>query len=163
MELKQVLAGILLLVSMLALPPRGHAAPGSLFTGTGTTRDNVQAKLWFNDGTWWALLPYGGTGPALTDRGNSLYRLEGGGLVRQDLVDSRITTRADVFWNGTHLFALMYKDSNASPSKLYKYRYDAGTQTYTWLPDFPVTLPLQGTPPRPKPQSWPRTAPAPCG
>ena len=61
-------------------------------------------------------------------------------------MDNRITTRADVLWNGTHLFALMYKDSNASPSKLYKYRYDAGTTTYTLLPGFPVTLPLQGDP-----------------
>ena len=41
MTLQQVLTGILLLVSMLALPPRGHATSDALFIGAGTTRDNV--------------------------------------------------------------------------------------------------------------------------
>jgi hypothetical protein len=52
MKPKQVLACILLFMSMLALPSEGHATSSSLFMGTGTTRNNVQAKFWFNHGTW---------------------------------------------------------------------------------------------------------------
>jgi hypothetical protein len=98
-------------------------------------RINPQSKLWFNDGTWWAILSDGAR--------VSFYKLNAGMFVKQTFLDAKVdasnSARADVLWNGTNLFVLIYCNSTA---KLSKYSYNAQTQAYTRLSGFPVSLPL---------------------
>jgi hypothetical protein len=144
MKLPYTLAGFLLLMSVLIVVSRGYAEPGARFMGTRTMAHPAQAKLWFHDGAWWAILPF--DGDTTTPPGQYFYKLEEYALVRQALVDDHITRQADVLWNGTYLFALTYKDANSFPAKLYKYHYNAASRTYTLLSGFPVALRLPGDP-----------------
>lgn len=144
MQLQHTLAGFLILMSVLVVVPRGYAGSDPCFPGTGTMANRAQAKLWFHDGAWWTILPC--DGDTTTPPGNYFYKLEGYALVRQALVDEHITRQADVLWNGTYLFALTYKDANSFPTRLYKYRYNTASRTYTLLSGFPVALRLHGDP-----------------
>ena len=144
MKLKHAWAHLLILTSVLAIMTQGYAESGSRPIGTSTTANQGQAKLWFNDDAWWAILPF--DGDATTPPGNYFYKLEGGVFVRHALVDTHITTRTDILWNGTYLFALAYQDANSLPTRLYKYSYNTDSHTYTLLPGFPVALRPKGNP-----------------
>jgi hypothetical protein len=135
MKVKQAVIGILVLGLLVWLAPAAHTVDGSFTIGSGRTDDKPQSKLWFNDGTWWAIL---GDGADIY-----FFRLTNGVFVKQTfpnaMVDTSISARADVLWTDPFLFVLLYKGSTVSLSK---YSYDAPTQTYTRLPGFPVSLPL---------------------
>ena len=60
MRVKQIFTGFLVLWLLMFFASAGYAVEGSFFMGTGgATEDKPQSKLWFNDGTWWAILPDG--------------------------------------------------------------------------------------------------------
>jgi hypothetical protein len=133
-------ARLLYLCLLLAAAP-AFAAPDiadkfSIGAGAGTDH-KPQSKLWFNDGTWWAVM-YDGTN-------QRIWKFENGTFVKQTYadaaVDARATSRADVLWDGTSLFVLMWHD--ALP-KFSKYSYDSSTQTYQRLPGFPVDIAIPG-------------------
>jgi hypothetical protein len=127
---------LLAAASPLAAAP-DIASKVSIGAGGGTDH-KPQSKLWFNDGTWWALV-FDGTN-------QRIWKFDGGVFVREmypdAAVDSRATARADVLWDGTYLYVLMWHD--ALP-RFSKFSYDAATQTYHRLPGFPVDLPIPGT------------------
>jgi hypothetical protein len=147
MKTKQIIVTALVLWLSLVCAAATHAkTPRSIPIGPGLTEDKPQSKLWYTDNddgtvTWWGILGFVGDDNAAP--GVYFYKLKNGVLVKQDfpdaLVDENIEARADVLWNGTHLFALMYKGEDTT---LHKYKYNAKTQTYTLLAGFPVAIPL---------------------
>ena len=132
-----------LLAAAIVLPARlAFAAPDladkfSIGSGGGTDH-KPQSKLWFNDGSWWAI--------AYDGSSQRIWKFDGGLFVKQTYpdaaVDGRATSRADVLWDGTHLYVLAWHDVTPRFSK---YSYDSSTQIYTRLPGFPVDLPVPGT------------------
>src|SRR4029453_233595 len=150
MKVKQVIVTALVLwLFVVCVAATRAQSPPSIPIGPGLTEDKPQSKLWYTDNadrtvTWWGILGF--VGDATAAPGVYFYKLEHGVLVRQTfpgahLVEVDIDARADVLWNGTdlHLFVLMYK---GEATTLYKYSYDASTQTYTRLAGFPVAIPL---------------------
>jgi hypothetical protein len=144
MKLKQVVvtALVLGLLVVCASAVRAIDYQGTFPMGTSPTEDKPQSKPWYtNDGpTWWGIFGDG--------TGSFFYKLVINGAtssfvkqtVTDALVDASPSARADVLWNGTHLFVLMYKGTTASFSK---YTYNAGTQTYTRILHVP-TITLSG-------------------
>jgi hypothetical protein len=104
------------------------------------TYGKPESKLWFADGSWWAvMLPPGGLGPRIfeLDRASEVWRNTG---VK---VDSRRTTRQDVLWDGTSLYVASHvycnNCSNAGkPSNLSRYSLQNGS--YVLDPGFPVPI-----------------------
>ena len=150
MKVKQGIVTALGLWLLVVYAATTHAqSPPSIPIGPGLTADKPQSKLWYTNNangtvTWWGILGF--VGDANAAPGVYFYKLEHGVLVRQTfpgahLVGVDIEARADVLWNGNdrHLFVLMYKGEDTT---LFKYRYNASTQTYTLLAGFPVAIPL---------------------
>src|SRR5215217_3179956 len=89
-------------------------------TGDDPTADKPQSKLWYNDGFWWAVMF---NQPA----GNwQIYKLtwpsawNSTGIV----VDTRVTSRADVLWDGSKLFiAAATRRSASNQALLSRYSY----------------------------------------
>jgi hypothetical protein len=128
-------------VSSLLCASAAVAAPdlaGEVTTSAGFGTDHKpQSKLWFNDGTWWAVFS--------DAAGQRIWKLENGALVKQTfpdaVVDSRTTSRCDALWDGVHLYVLSF---HTTLPRFAKYDYDAATQSYRRLPGFPVDLPIAG-------------------
>ncbi len=132
----------------LALPAAVSADPGDLgfegpiATGAGAapTGSKPQAKLWFNDGSWWASMWDQGTSDFYIwklDRTTETWTRTGTRL------DDRASTRADVLWDGTHLYVASHNFSESDgsgQSRLYRYSYDTSTDTYSLDSGFPATI-----------------------
>ena len=117
--------------------------------GTGVnsevTAEKPESKLWWNDGFWWASM--------WSTAGNAyhIYRLD---LATQSWVDTgtalddRSDTKADALWDGQHLYLVSHiwtgmGAASSDPTKwgrLYRYSYNAGTDTYTPDAGFPVNV-----------------------
>jgi len=127
--------------------------PGPAYT-TGTagppTTSKPESKLWFNDGFWWAVMA---KKASATDNVYDIVRLRlrpqrwvDTGVV----VDGRDSTRQDVLWTGSKLFIAAHKyvdvsnfASTPAPTdqmRLYRFSYNAGSNTYTLDPGFPTTI-----------------------
>ncbi|KPK02986.1 MAG: hypothetical protein AMK71_00290, partial [Nitrospira bacterium SG8_35_4] len=124
----------ILTISFLSLYFCETALAGSFYIGGGGTDSKPQSKLWFNDGTWWGIV--------LDGRDQYFYKLEGMSMVKQTFADALVdpvnSSRADVLWNGEHLYVLMFHYSKQS--KLYKYTYDDTSKSYSLVPQFPVNI-----------------------
>ncbi|HEV8696733.1 MAG TPA: Ig-like domain-containing protein, partial [Candidatus Limnocylindrales bacterium] len=136
------------LAILLALPAMVSADPGDLGfegpdgTGAGAapTGSKPQAKLWFNDGSWWA---------SMWDVGTSdfyIWKLNRGSetWVRTNTpLDDRSATRADVLWDGSKLYVASHtfsESDGSGVSRLYRYSYATATDTYTLDAGFPATI-----------------------
>ncbi len=104
------------------------------------TGQKPQSKLWFNDGSWWG---------SLYDRSAGeyhIYRFSRSTHTWRDtgvLVDSRDRSRADVLWDGDHLYVASAAPNTASGSagaRLMRYSYDPVSRTYSLDGGFPVTI-----------------------
>ena len=145
-----VLALLLMLSIVLGFSPRATqaAAPPAgykdgLFgsaTGDDPTADKPQSKLWYNDGSWWAVM-------FNQSAGNwRIYKLTwpsawgDTGIV----VDTRATSRADVLWDGSKLFiASLVRFDASNQGKLARYSYNASSNTYTL--DAPAVTIMSGS------------------
>jgi fibronectin type 3 domain-containing protein len=116
---------------------------GPSFTGAGTspTASKPESKLWWNDGFWWASL-WDSVGNRF-----QIYRLNTATQTWTNTgvaIDDRTGTRADVVWDGTHLYVAshVFSESPATgfPSRLYRFSYNAATDTYSLDAGFPVTI-----------------------
>jgi hypothetical protein len=112
-------------------------------TGENTTGDKPESKLWWNDGYWWGSL-YNQTAGEY-----HIYRLDWG---EQDWVDTGVAlddrpgSRADVLWDEdagklyvvSHIYSQFSKKVNNTDewARLYRYSYDAATETYSLDPGF---------------------------
>jgi hypothetical protein len=111
----------------------------------GPTASKTQSKLWFNDGTWWGILfdesteeyhiyRYGGAKDTWSDTGT--------------LVDGRNASRADVLWEGPHLYVVSAGTEaglQEHGARFLRYSYDPSTERYTLDGGFPVTIAKGGS------------------
>ncbi len=116
-------------------------------TISAPTDSKPESKVWFNDGVWWGVM----FNPSL--QGFDIYRLD---LTTQTWTDTgtaaddRATSRADALWDQAagklYIVSNLHVD-NAQPNntssnwgRLYRYSYNAGTQTYSLDSGYPVTV-----------------------
>jgi hypothetical protein len=111
----------------------------------GPTASKTQSKLWFNDGTWWAILFDG------SSEEYHIYRYDEAKKAWSDtgtLVDARNSSRADALWDSPHLYVVS-AGTEATLSKhsarLLRYSYDPSTERYSLDEGFPVTIAKGGT------------------
>jgi hypothetical protein len=123
----------------------GYRGPSFSGAGTAPTGSKPESKLWFNDGAWWAAM-WAGSG-----KGFGVFRLDPATQRWSDTgvaLDDRSGTRADVLWDGSHLYVASHvfascgcsTTSAGFPSRLYRYSYDAALDTYILDPGFPVQI-----------------------
>ena len=110
------------------------------------TASSAQSKLWFAQGSWWAVL--------FAPKTNRLviYRLDPATQVWADtgtLVDERVAARSDALWDGTHLY-IASGGSRPSPNhaiRMRRFSYDTTGKRYVLDAGFPVTInPTGGSP-----------------
>jgi hypothetical protein len=106
---------------------------------SANTGEKPQNKLWFYDGTWWAVLPSATIQPA----GSWVFRQEAGGWRNVLWLTGDTAVRADVVPVGDVVRILLH---GATP-QLISIQYDAANHTYTsWAPQpAPVKLSLPGS------------------
>ena len=121
----------------------GFQGPSNTKAGTSPTGSKPESKLWWNDGFWWA---------SMWDTRSAdfhIFRLAPATQTWTDTgvkLDDRTGTRADVLWDGTagklYVASHRFSESPASgyPSRLYRYSYNAATDTYTKDSGFPVVI-----------------------
>src|SRR5215212_3465035 len=103
------------------------------------TGEKPQSKLWFNDGTWWG---------SLFNRSaeeHHIYRYDRATHIWSDtgtLIDDRNSSKADVLWDGSHLYVATAGPTSAAShsGRVLRYSYDAATKKYSLDPGFPVTV-----------------------
>jgi hemolysin type calcium-binding protein len=138
-------------LALFALPAVANAAPGDIgFEGPTTTGggggasgEKPESKLWWNDGFWWGSMWHAASGDF------HIFRLEEGSQSWVDTgvaLDDRPATRADTLWDGAagklYVASHRFSESPASghPSRLYRFSYEAATNTYTRDAGFPVLI-----------------------
>jgi hypothetical protein len=105
-----------------------------------TGRKPEAAKLWFADGLWWASL-FRPTRDAYTINRFDPETQEW--IDTGTIIDDRNVTRADVLWDGQHVYAISggtdpVADKHAAV--LDRFSYDAVTKTYTMDQGFPIRI-----------------------
>ena len=127
------LAALLFAVSCALATAAGAAgfSTGIVTNNESATGEKPQSKLWFHDGSYWAVVR-GPDGIAIYEKVLDTWQ-------RGVFLDAVLTTEghADVKWNGTDLFVLVY----ASSPSLFKYSYDATLRIWILTSGFPVMLP----------------------
>ena len=111
------------------------------------TGEKPESKLWFTAGAWWASMCSSAT-PAY-----HIYRLDRTTNTWIDtgtVLDDRGGSKADVLWEETtqklyvasHIFTTLAEPTPADNlwGRLYRYSYNAATQTYTLDAGFPVAI-----------------------
>jgi len=108
------------------------AAVGTQMFATvpASTGEKPQSKIWYHDNSYWAILQ----GPG----GVQFYEKVGSSWQAKTFANAILTAagNADVKWNGTHLFVLVY----APTVRLYKYTYVSASRAYALVSGFPITL-----------------------
>jgi trimeric autotransporter adhesin len=121
----------------------GFEGPSTVGAPIPLTGEKPESKLWWNDGIWWA---------SMWSTGSSAYhvfRLQTANQTWVDTgtaLDNRPSSRADTLWDAStgklyvasHIFST--GSSSGSPARLYRYSYDAGTETYSLDSGFPVQI-----------------------
>ncbi|MEP7188121.1 MAG: hypothetical protein ABI901_02885, partial [Roseiflexaceae bacterium] len=111
--------------------------------GSAPTADKPQSKLWYNDGSWWAVM-FDMVGNTFGDNKYHIYRLNWPDkwVPTATLVDDRPLAHADCLWDGTHLYiatTLSNVETNApNQGRLYRYSYAGGV--YTLDTGFPTVM-----------------------
>jgi hypothetical protein len=146
-----VVMALLVLPSLLAAPaPIAVASAGDVgtvdmsFAANGvkspTGRKPEAAKLWFNDGAWWG---------SIFSRARDAYVIErfdwptGTWIDTGTVIDDRNISRADVLWDGTHLYAVSGgtdPTSDKHAALFLRFSYDHGSRSYSLDKGFPVRL-----------------------
>jgi Big-like domain-containing protein len=107
---------------------------------TNPTGEKPQSKLWFNDGIWWASLFNRST------EEHHIYRYDWSAHTWSDtgtLIDERNSSKADILWDGTHLYVVSAGSGLTTSShgaRILRYSYDPTTKRYTRDQGFPVTI-----------------------
>ena len=118
----------------------GYQGPDGTGAGAAPSGSKPQAKLWFNDGIWWASMWDVGTSDFYIwklDRSTETWSRTATRL------DDRSSTRADVLWDGTKLYVASHTFSESDGSglsRLYRYSYNTSTDTYSLDTGFPATI-----------------------
>ena len=142
-----ILLSVLLFVGVAVVRPApavaaadvGHEGPA--YVGSAPTGEKPESKAWFNDGWWWA---------SMWDTASSRYeifKLSTGSQTWSSTnvpLDTRSGSKADTLWDGTKLYVSSHLFSKSPalgfPSNLYRFSYNAGTDTYTLDGGFPQQI-----------------------
>ncbi|MGH3029981.1 MAG: calcium-binding protein [Gaiellaceae bacterium] len=142
---------LLLAVAVGALAPPvagaaldvGFEGPSTVGAGAAPSGSKPESKLWWNDGLWWGSLWHEAS------REFHIFRLD---VATQTWVDTGVAlddrpgTRADTLWDAAakKLYVASHRFSESPapgyPSRLYRFSYNASTNTYTRDAGFPVTF-----------------------
>ena len=113
---------------------------GTIPTGE-ITAEKPESKLWYNDGYWWANMW------ATNSSRFRIYRFDKANQTWVEVgpdVDTRSKSSQDVLWDGTKLYiashARISQTSAPFEARLYRYSYNASTDTYTLDSGFPVQI-----------------------
>ena len=147
------LAVLVACISLVVASPAANAASQTGFRdftyGTGIdhspTEPKPESKLWWNDGTWWAVLFN------KTLKSYDLYRLDATKWTDTGTaIDDRDNSSADALWDvdtqklyvASHIFSNNGQaNSNSSNwGRLYRYSYHSSTKVYSQDSGFPVTI-----------------------
>jgi len=98
-----------------------------------------ESKVWFNDGRWWGSLYDTASGD------HHIFWLDVAAQQWRDTgvaLDPRPNSRADVLWDGTHLYVASHvfvdgTPRTGQPSQLRRFSYDDGRDTWTADGGFP--------------------------
>jgi hypothetical protein len=113
-------------------------------TPSAPTAKEVQSKLWFNDGIWWGVLY------STSVKGFQIYRLDSATQTWSSTgvtVDTRVTSRSDALWDGTHLYIATAGTSETTAShsaKIRRFSYSPSTKKYAVESGYPVTISTKG-------------------
>jgi hypothetical protein len=116
------------------------------FTGVSApTGEKPQSKLWIAGGAWWG---------ALWDTASQDYHIFRFNPASQSwtdtgvLVDERVSASPDAYWDGTRLYVVSAGRSEGTGTqapRIYRFSFDADTQTWSRDSGFPVTIGNGGT------------------
>ena len=102
-----------------------------------------ESKLWFNDGFWWGWLFDSASGDF------HIFRFDTGTQTWADtgvVGDTRNNTTGDALWDGAKLYVASHVQNDGStgsgtpPAHLYRYSYNASTDTYSLDGGFPAQI-----------------------
>jgi hypothetical protein len=138
------------LVALLGVPTPAYAEDvgyvDQSYTGVSApTGEKPQSKLWIAGGTWW------GTLWDTVSQDYHIFRFAPGTQSWTDtgvLVDERSTSSPDVYWDGTRLYVVSAGRSETTSSqapRIYRFSFNAATQTWARDSGFPVTIGNGGT------------------
>lgn len=117
-------------LALLGLQAPANAATPEVFQGHvyasgagAASADKPQSKLWYNDGSWWALMSTsGGT--------VNIFRLVGHTWTdTTTVVDERTTSTGDALFSGGKLYVASRTAGTAGAVRVYTFSYSAGTYT----------------------------------
>ncbi len=110
--------------------------------GDDVTAPRNQSKLWFNDGTWFALM---------LDNLTETYRIYKFNMTTQDwtstgvAVDPRNRSHADALSDGNNLYVAsswyVTPSLTATHLRIYKYTYNTTTKVYALVAGYPKVIP----------------------
>lgn len=103
------------------------------------TQDKPQSKLWFNDGSWWALLLNPATNRIDVAELRPDHQWHDTGVV----VDDRPTSTGDALWARGFLWVASRVQSGAI--RVNRFTYDGAARTYVRSAGFPVTIASGGS------------------
>ena len=113
-------------------------------SGGAVTGEKPESKLWWNAGSWWGVLFDS------VSQTHHIFRLNRATETWVDtgvLVDNRPKSRADVLWDGQHLYVAshLFASSSAAaaagnPARLTRYSYDSVSGSYRLDAGFPVDI-----------------------
>jgi len=121
----------------------GYQGPSTVGAGSAPTGSKPESKVWWNDSYWWASMWDAGSGDFHISRLNTSSQSwtdTGVGL------DDRANTKADTLWDAAsgklYVASHAFSESPASgyASRLYRFSYNAATDTYTRDAGFPVSI-----------------------
>jgi len=120
-------------LALAACSAAAQAAGWSIASSGEGTGEKPQSKLWYNDGTWRAIIKK-------EAHGLWFYEFDGTGWQPSSFVDAEVGSggAADVKWNGSELFVLAY----STHPKLFKYTYDRVLRVFNLVTGFPVDIPI---------------------
>jgi hypothetical protein len=110
-----------------------------------TGRKPEAAKLWFNDGFWWGAM-FRPTRDAYTI--NRFDAATQAWIDTGTIIDDRNVARADVLWDGSHLYAISGgtdPTSDKHAAVLDRFSYDGVTRSYSMDRGFPIRITDNGS------------------
>ena len=121
----------------------GFEGPSTVGAGSSPTGEKPESKLWWNDGFWWASMWSQSAGDYHVFRLNTANQ---SWIDTGTVLDDRANTRADTLWDAgtnklyvaSHIFSS--GSSSGSPARLFRYSYDATTDSYSLDGGFPVQI-----------------------
>jgi len=149
--------GLTALVAVLAIPSLldwGSTTPSGIVADVGTVdfsfaangvnaptgRKPEAAKLWFNDGSWWGALFLPARDAYVIQRFDADARTW---IDTGVILDDRNASRADVLWDGEHLYAISggTDPRSAKHAALFlRFSYDQTSRSYALNRGFPVLV-----------------------